>query len=92
MATVNVKFEDGSQETFNNVPDNITSDQFKQIIKAKYPNKVIVRLEKLKDQSAPVQQPPAQEPYKVEVNGTGGRWVDTGGYLRNLDTGEFRLK
>lgn len=92
MATVKVKFKDGSQEVFNNVPDNMTSAKFIEAVQKEYPNKQIASVEKLKNEPAAAQKPQAQEPFRVEINGS-NQWVDTGmGYLRNTTTDEFKLK
>ena len=78
---VSIKFKDGSQELLNNVPDSLSKEAFLDLIKKTYPTKEIAVIE--------VHTPSVNTPAAVDKN----RWVDTGsGYLRNLDTDQYKLK
>lgn len=86
MATVRVKFEDGSRVVLNNVPDNISSDDFLANMKKAYPLKKVVSIEKLKNPEA------GNEPFKAPAYPP-GNWKEIGnGYIMNTDTEEIRLR
>lgn len=88
-------FSDGSRETFTRVDDSLADEdppvKFIALVRAKYPNKKLAKLEK--GEPSPVTTPATPSVPAGKFDGDKGRWEDLGtGYLHNIDTHQIKLK
>ena len=92
---ITVIFSDGSRETFTQVDDSLADEnppvKFIALVRAKYPNKKIAKLEKGEPSTVTAPVTPGVPAGKFQ--GDKGRWEDLGtGYLHNIDTHQIKLK